>query len=315
MKNNFTNDDQLISLSEFSEFMFHASVPIEDIMDYKGNPILQVFPYWRRHGLLPFIPKGKWNIKISFAQLIWLRILDTLREFSVSLSSSKMVCDYFFKNAYEDELPKWNLTENKKAIEERIATGTTLDNDEHTLAEINRMLSDDLLLNGLKFEINYLTKLITECIASQSNAGFIVFTNGQVFEYIDDKYYSNRKEQDELDLNQPHIKLSIKHYLKEFIQKEELQKLFVPSILNNNEKEVLKALRQKDTTITIKKQKGEIVKIESRIDGVFSDNDAAKIRQLLGIGNYQQITISTRNNKTLVFKKVRKKYSFQIPKT
>jgi hypothetical protein len=315
MKNNFTNDDQLISLSEFSEFMFHASVPIEDIMDYKGNPILQVFPYWRRHGLLPFIPKGKWNIKISFAQLIWLRILDTLREFSVSLSSSKMVCDYFFKNAYEDELPKWNLTENKKAIEERIATGTTLDNDEHTLAEINRMLSDDLLLNGLKFEINYLTKLITECIASQSNAGFIVFTNGQVFEYIDDKYYSNRKEQDELDLNQPHIKLSIKHYLKEFIQKEELQKLFVPSILNNNEKEVLKALRQKDTTITIKKQKGEIVKIESSIDGVFSDNDAAKIRQLLGIGNYQQITISTRNNKTLVFKKVRKKYSFQIPKT
>ncbi len=102
--------------------------------------------------------------------------------------------------------------------------------------------------------------------------------------------------------------------MTEFIQKEELQKLFVPSILNNNEKEVLKALRQKDTTITIKKQKGEIVKIESSIDGVISDNDAVKIRELLGIGNYQQITISTRNSKTLVFKKVKKEYSFQIPK-
>jgi len=315
MKNNFTPDCQLISLSEFSEFMFHASVPIEDIKDFKGNPILQVFPYWRRHGLLPFIPKGKWNIKISFAQLIWLRILDTLREFSVSLASSKKVCEYFFKNAYEDNLPKMNLLGNKEVIEQRISSGNALDNDEQMLAEIKTLLSDDILPNGLKFEINYLTKLITECIASQSNAGFIIFTNGQVFEYIDNNYYSNRKDQDELDLNKPHIKLSIKYYLREFIQKEELQKLFVPSILNNNEKEVLKALRQKDTTITIKKQKGEIVKIESSIDGVFSDNDAVKIRELLGIGNYQQITISTRNSKTLVFKKVKKKYSFQIPKT
>lgn len=305
MKNISTPDDQLISFSEFSEFMFQAVVPIEDIKDFKENPILQVFPYWRRHGLLPFIPKGRWNINISFAQLIWLRILDTFREFSVSLSSSKKVCDYFFKNAYDDDLPKLNLMRNKEIIEKRISCGTAFENDENLLAEINWMLKDDVLLYGLKFEINYLTKLITECIATQSNAGFIVFTNGQVFEYIEDNYFSNRGDA-KPDLTQPHIKLSLKHYLKEFIQKEELQKLFVPIILNNNEKEVLKALRQKNTSIMIKKQQGEIVRMESSTDGIFSDNDAVKIRELLGIGNYEQITISTRDEKTLTFNKVKK---------
>jgi hypothetical protein len=305
MKNISIPDDQLISFSEFSEFMFQAVVPIEDIKDFKENPILQVFPYWRRHGLLPFIPKGRWNINISFAQLIWLRILDTFREFSVSLSSSKKVCDYFFKNAYDDDLPKLNLMRNKEIIEKRISCGAAFENDENLLAEINWMLKDDVLLYGLKFEINYLTKLITECIATQSNAGFIVFTNGQVFEYIEDNYFSNRGDA-KPDLTQPHIKLSLKHYLKEFIQKEELQKLFVPSILNNDEKEVLKALRQKNTSIMIKKKQGEIVKMESSTDGIFSDNDAVKIRELLGIGNYEQITISTRDEKTLTFNKVKK---------
>jgi hypothetical protein len=305
MKNISIPDDQLISFSEFSEFMFQAVVPIEDIKDFKENPILQVFPYWRRHGLLPFIPKGRWNINISFAQLIWLRILDTFREFSVSLSSSKKVCDYFFKNAYDDDLPKLTLMRNKEIIEKRISRGTAFENDENLLAEINWMLKDNVLLYGLKFEINYLTKLITECIATQSNAGFIVFTNGQVFEYIEDNYFSNRGDA-KPDLTQPHIKLSLKHYLKEFIQKEELQKLFVPSILNNDEKEVLKALRQKNTSIMIKKKQGEIVKMESSTDGIFSDNDAVKIRELLGIGNYEQITISTRDEKTLTFNKVKK---------
>jgi hypothetical protein len=56
----------------------------------------------------------------------------------------------------------------------------------------------------------------------------------------------------------------------------------------------------------IKKKQGEIVKMESSTDGIFSDNDAVKIRELLGIGNYEQITISTRDEKTLTFNKVKK---------
>lgn len=297
-------DEQLISLSEFSEFMFSAIVPIQDIRDYKNQPISQLFPYWRRHGLLPFIPKGKWNTEISFAQLIWLRLLDTFREFSVSKNSMQKVCDYFFKDAYDHNLPKNNLLLNREMIQKRIVAGTFNDEDEQLLQEINTMLDDKILLHGLKFEINYLTKLITDCIATESDAGFLVFSDGVVYEYLGDRYFSHRKT--ELDLSKPHIRLSIRFYLREFINNEDLQKLFIPAILDANEREVLKALRQKNASITVKMQGGKIVKIESTNEGIITESKAREVRKILGLRNYEEITISTRDEKTLTFKKVNK---------
>jgi hypothetical protein len=305
MNKNKSSDEQLISLAEFHEFMFSAIVPIKDINDHKGEPISILLPYWRRHGLLPFFQKGKWSIEISFAQLMWLRVLDTLREFGVSVKPMEQICEYFFKDAYDDELPKKNILAYKKSLESKIAIGTSTEEDEQLLAKYNRMLSDELLLYGLKFDINYFTKLITDCIEKEEDAGFLVFSNGEVVEYLGDKYFSHRTKS--FDLTKPYIKLSVRFFLNEFIQSNDLQKIFVPTILNANEKEVLKALRKKNTSITIKKREGEIVNIVSTNEGTISDARAKEIREILGLRNYEEITISTRDDKTLTFKKTKKK--------
>lgn len=303
MKKNNTNN-QLISLPEFNEFLFSNIIPIKDIYDYEENPITKLLPYWRRHGLLPFFQKGKWSIEISFAQLIWLRILDTFRQFGVPLESSKKACDYFFKDAYDIGLPEKNLKANKDLIEKKNTAGTSSEEDVKLLEQIIKMLDDDVLLYGLKFEINFLTMLITDCIASETDAGFMVFPDGDVYEYLGEKYFTHRKK--ELDLTKPHIRLSVRHYLKEFIIDDDLQKIFIPTILDDNEKEVLKVLRQNNTSITIKKQNGEIVKIESSKEGTITESKAREIRNILGLRNYEEITISTRDEKTLTFKKVKK---------
>jgi hypothetical protein len=305
MNKNKISDDQLISLAEFHEFMFSAIVPIKDIDDHKGELISILLPYWRRHKLLPFFQKGKWSIEISFAQLMWLRVLDTLREFGVSVKPMEQICEYFFKDAYDDDLPKRNILAFIKSLESKISIGTSSEEDEQLLAEYNRMLSDELLLYGLKFDINYFTKLITDCIEKEEDAGFLVFSNGEVVEYLGDKYFSHRIKN--FDLTKPYIKLSVRFLLNEFIQSNDLQKIFVPTILNSNEKEVLKALRKKNTTITIKKREGEIVNIVSTNEGTISDARAKEIREILGLRNYEEITISTRDDKTLTFKKTKKK--------
>jgi hypothetical protein len=293
-----------VSLSEFQEFMFAAIVPIKDIKDSKGEDISVLLPYWRRHGLLPFFPKGKWSLEISFAQFMWLRVLDTLREFGVSIKPMIQICEYFFKDAYHDNLPKINLLSNKKELEDKVSEGMATEEDENLLANINKMLDDEILLYGLKFDINYFTKLITESIAKEVDAGFLFFTNGNVVEYMGEDYFSHRTK--EFDLTKPHIRLSVKYYLQEFITSDELEKLFIPTLLNANEKEVLKALRRNNTSITIKKLGDEIIKIVSTKEGTISDAKAKEIRQILGLGNYEEITISTRDNKTLTFKKTKK---------
>jgi hypothetical protein len=302
-KNNFP-DNQQISFSEFREFMFSTIVPIKDIKDSKGEFISIILPYWRRHGLLPFFQRGKWSIEISFAQFMWLRVLDTLREFGVSIKPMAQICDYFFKDAYNDDLPRKNLLANKSVLDTKVSNGTSTEDDESLLAEINRMLGDGVLMHGLKFDINYFTKLITESIAMEMDAGFVVFTNGEVIEYMGENYFSHRKTS--FDLTKPHIRLSVKYYLEEFVSKEDLKKLFEPTMLNANEKEVLKALRKNNTSITIKKKDGQIVKIESTNEGTISDTKAKEIKDILGLRNYEEITISSRDDKTLIFKKIKK---------
>jgi len=304
IKNNIPEEQQ-ITLSEFNEFMFSAIVPIKDIKDHKGEPISILLPYWRRNKLLPFFQKGKWGIEICFAQFMWLRVLDTLREFGVTIKPMVQICEYFFQDAYDNELPKKNILDLKKTLEIKISNAIPTEDEALLLAEYDRMLSDELLLYGLKFYINYFTNLITDCIKKEEDAGFIAFSDGEVVEYLGENYFSHRTK--DFDLTKPHIRLSIKFFLNEFIQSDELQKIFVPTILNANEKEVLKALRKKNTSITIKKREGEIVRIVSTDEGTISDERAKEIRKILGLRNYEEITFSTRDDKTLTFTKTQKK--------
>ena len=108
MTKRITNAEDKISVAEFREFLFDRIVPIEDVNDLKGNKIYKSLQYWRRHGLLPFFEKGE-KFQLSFAQLVWLRILDHLRESSFTVKKTEKICNYFFKEAYDIGLPQKNL--------------------------------------------------------------------------------------------------------------------------------------------------------------------------------------------------------------
>lgn len=302
---NGIENTELISLTEFREFMFEHIVPLDDLVDTNGNSFDKSFPYWRRHGLLPFIPAGK-KLEISFAQLIWVRMLDTLRGFSYTVENTKKVCDYFFKDAYDNNVPKQNLKYNREMLKKKKLAGTITEQEEYMLKYIDTILGDKLLLTGLSFDINYLSNLIINSITSGYEAGVLVFLNGEVVEHLGDNYFSHSKSV--LNRNSPHIYLSIKYFLQEFIDSDELQTLLMPQILNDNEKSVLKELRNKNINeLIIKKQGKDIFRFESSVTGIITGEQAKKIRNILALKNYEELHISTRDEKTLAFKSTRKK--------
>src|SRR5690242_1984102 len=100
-----TKDDNLLSLLEFKKFLYDQIVPVDYIKDLSGEPILKIIPFWRKKALLPFIQTGR-HFKISFAQLMWIRILDQLRHLGYPLTGMQKITDYFYKDAYEGHLPK-----------------------------------------------------------------------------------------------------------------------------------------------------------------------------------------------------------------
>jgi hypothetical protein len=298
-------ETDFITLTEFREFMFAPIVPVEDLYNLTGKPLEQSFPYWRKHNLLPFIPDTE-KLSICFVQLIWIRILDSLSSFGYSLGNIQKACNYFFKDAYDNKLSELNLTYNKRILEKKALAGTLSEEEKGMQEKIDQMLKDELLKYGLQFDINYLSNLITNSIASSEEAGILFFMDGTILEHIGTNYYSHTAGQ--YNRTAPHIYLSIRYFFEEFIDNEDLATLLLPQSLNANETKVLKEIRNKNINeIVIAKQGTNIIKIEASSSGNITGEQANEIRKILGLSNYGEIKISTRDEKTLTYKRTKKK--------
>ena len=299
-------EEERISFTEFRQFLFDAIIPIEAIVDHKGEPIAKILPFWRKKGLVPYFPSGKHKVMMSCADLIWIRILDTLRQFSYPIEKQLKVTDYFFRDAYNHELPKKNFQYNQQQLHKKKLAGTITPKEQQTLDFIEQHLDDEVFLYVLRFQINYLTNLITNCLDTREERRILLFMDGRVAEEYGSDYYTHADYT--IDPSQPHLTLSVKHLLREFFDDKELRQLIVPHLLTEDEKTVLQELKTKnlrELTIYFKDEKP--VRFESTKTGVMTGEQAKKIREILGLSNYEKITLDTLDEKSMTFKKTRKK--------
>lgn len=294
-----------INLEAFRQNFLQPVIDIGKIKGLDGKPLYKSLPYWRRNKLLPFIPQGNWGYEISPSQVIWLRILDHLRALGYPVSDTELVADYFFKDAYFDDLPTKNLLARKKELEKKEKLGKLDQEDAYLLSELERILQDSVLLYGLKFDVSYLSNLVSWCINAGLEAGILIFPDGKVAERRDDKIDNHRGEK--FDFEAPHIYISIKALLKEFIEDEELNSFISPYFLEDEEKFVLKELRNKNIKeIRILVQSAKIVRIDSKSKESITEEQTEKIKKILRMKNYEEVSISTRDNKTLTFNRTKK---------
>ncbi|HLP36956.1 hypothetical protein [Lacibacter sp.] len=299
------NKANKLLLTDFRNQLFDSTIDFADIMDYTGRPMLITLPYLRKHGLLPFFPKGKWQLKINFVLLIWLRIIEKLRQFNYTVADMQKLCDYFFKDAYYHDLVKSNFLYNIDQLKKKELAGTISMFELNTLNFLQSGIEDEKLLYALKLQINYLSNLIIQCIDDRADTGLLVFTNGRIMEFDAGGYGNHNNEY--VDVNEPHIHLSITYFLREFVKDEELTNFIMPRLLNENEQTVLKALNNKAISeLVIKKQQDGELRIDTSKKGQVTGEQAKAIRQILGLGNYEEIRLSTRDKKTLSFVRTNK---------
>jgi hypothetical protein len=294
-----------ITLQDLRGQFMQPVIDIKDVRGLDGNPLYKSLPFWRRNKLLPFIPKSSWGYEISMAQLVWLRILDHLRSLGYPVLQTEKIADYFFKDAYFDDLPAKNLKEQKKELQIKEVNGTLSESEAYILTELDRILNDEVLLYGLKFDVSYLSNLVFWCVNAQQEAGVLIFAEGKVAERRGDSISNHRGEN--FDFEAPHIYISIKALLKEFVENKELS-VFVESFnLTPEEKFVLQELRTKNIKeLRIVVQSEKIVRIDSRSDQALTGAAADEIKKILRMKNYEEVSISTRDNKTLSFSRTKK---------
>ena len=295
-----------VSIIEFQEQFYHPCLPLKDFNDREGNSLYKSLPYWRRNKLLPFMPKGDWGMEVSLAHLIWLRILDNLRALGYPVKDTVKITDYFFRDAYENDLPTQNLLGHKSAIEERRLKGISEADDEKMLADIDYVLGETNLNYSLKLDISYLSNLIVWSVRAGIDAGILIYPGGYVIEKIGEDYF-NHNGGGEFDIDQPHIYISIKGLLREFIDKKELSAIVVPYLLQDEERLVLKELRKKNIKeLKILIQSEKIVRIDSQTTQTITDDKAEEIKRILHMKNYEEVSVSTRDNRTITFNRTTK---------
>lgn len=280
------------SVNEFPDLFHRHVVPLKDLKDYRGEMLSKTIPTWRKNELLPFLPRGWWAT-ISFAQLFWLRILDTLRKFGYPMEWMKSATEYFFKDAYYDDLPRLNIKYKIDALkrEKSILNGLPPEK-EVLLSELEYTLTDEGLMYALKWEINYLTNLIVNSVLEGKEAGILFFADGRVLEKSDNVHFSRRKPSPAP--SEPHIYLSLRFFLKEFVTDDTLSHLIIPQVLNDQEKKILKAIHDKKLTeVKIVLTGGEVKSITTTSHHTLSKEDAKGIKKVLGMKNYEHVTLKT----------------------
>jgi hypothetical protein len=261
--------------------------------------------FWRKIGVLPFFEKGK-RARFSYLQVLWLRVLYTLRELNNSVDMLKKFSDYFIKRAYDDDLPKKNLLESKSNLEKKMTLGLLTKEESMTLKKIDEYLHDETLMYVLKWDINYFSNLVNLCLDTEQEAAILIYPDGTISEFLGGQLIWQSK--DDRDLSGPHIYLPISHFLSEFIADEHLQKYISPlELLDEDEYRLLREIRNKNIDeIIISLKEGKMLSIKSAMRGTITGEQARMVQRTLGIRNYEEITVRTMDEKSLSFKHIKK---------
>ena len=292
-------ESDLLTIWEFNQAKFTPIVPLNEV-----GIRMPLLAFWRKQGFLPFIEKGKWA-KVSFMQFLWIAVLEAVHNLGLPLSRMKDLTDYFIIRAYHDDLPKRNLEHNREVLEKKARLTPLTTEELQLLFDIKQRLKSEVLLYSDKWDVNYFSNLVTRVIHEEKEGGILIYPDF-IAEYVQRSYWVFPARQVNLEI--PHVTIPLTGFLRPFIKNDSLASFEkFHEFLNKDEEAVLKALRTNTIkSINITKASGGSFRIDTTKTGQLTSEEASEIKRILGVKNYESITLDTNDTKTLRFKRVTK---------
>jgi hypothetical protein len=298
----------------------YSEKKVKQLLPQKSSDLIPIeqIRFWRRHELLPFFEDGK-HAQVSMGQFLWLRLLQTLKNFGCSINYMQNASSYFIKRAYEDDLVLKNLLAEKERLVNVIEKNNKSTDQHHNslLEFVRSLLSDPILLHSIKMEINYFTTLIVYSLDTHKPIDIIMDQVGQFAVSIDGRIYDPLIDQFEanetIKIDEPLIRIPIQNLLLEFFDDAKIDDNALSIIvLNEEEQDVIRAIRDKSVNrinVTIQKGKVKRFDIEKTTKKTVNDPAIREIKKILGLKNYQEIKCIAPNDKEVVIiKNIKKVY-------
>lgn len=289
------------------ERAFNHGKLLEGVFSVKESGIdSKIFHSWKLDDLLPTVPKGGWA-DLSFIDYLWLHTLETMRKFGCSKKLMKDVCNTLFIEAYKKDLRKITLNDNVNHLT-NLSNMRPLTNDEDAYLKTSEAeLNDPIKMAVTDYNINYFYQLVLKCFTNNNEVGLVIFDDGRFNTY--ELTSTLQKVSNPIDLSVPHILIPITSFIKRFVADEEKEQfLTTTGILNSQEYEVIKQIRNKNVTrLTVTcNYNNTINKIEVEETGTINGDDAKRLIQQLGLKNYTGVKYDTRDGRTLSFTRTSK---------
>lgn len=254
--------------------------------------------YWSSKEILPKIIYGNTTRrKYTLKQAIWIKLIQQLRSFDISLNQIKKIKDHLLTS--DLNIKELIQSDQVNLIIERIFE------KDGKLEEYKKLIKDPSFLQEMESEqLDIFEIMVLYTIIFRKDVSFIVTVDGYCLPYVFHKHELMKKNVPnfELLMKSPHIVLSLSQAYSQLIQDWSEKKWFNEvSIVSNDEKKILSLLRNKDT------KELKIMKKDNEVDRVIlvknkSINSIEEFANHIVRNGYQTITISTRQGKPVHFK-------------
>jgi DNA-binding transcriptional MerR regulator len=282
----------------FHEIDFPEFERLKKIIDERRMPLRltgvspRTLSSWKQKQLFDY--PDNIRVKLNFKDFLWLKIIQTLRDFGISLNviqSIKEVLDQVldineYLRDYEEKVMTSLITEFKKR--------NYSDEELIEFESIIKRKGLDVLFKSFNFNLDLLDSLICVLIATRSRIGFLLTEDNSCIPWMDHFFDIDNRTR-ELWQNS-HLFISFNQFLIQFLSDEKLVNFLVPyDILMPEEKEILDCIRSGDfKSIEIRfndKRRPETLKLAK----VHETQD--RIVDILSKYDYQQIAITKRDGK------------------
>ena len=254
--------------------------------------------YWSKKEILPEILDGSTTRrKYTLKQAIWIKLIQQLRKFDVSLAQIKKIKSHLL-------MPELKVSELMKSEQMNQILEKLAQNDEEIEAYKKRM-NDPKFLKSLEGQnVDIFEIMVLNTIIFRRDVSFIVNVDGFCLPYVFEKHEMMKKNIPEFEsiMKSPHIVLSISQAYSQLIQDWSEKKWFNElSIVTKDEKKILALLKDPST------KELKIMKSNNKPDRVIltqdkSINAVEEFSNHIVRNGYQTITIITRQGKPVHFK-------------
>lgn len=272
---------------------------------------LEVVRFWRKKNLLPFFDEGK-HAKISLAQLMWLRFLESLRNLSPNISVLEGAYDFFLKSAYDKNIAFISLVNLELKLKTEIIKNPNDTEKNDALIIVTNVMKEQILQQSLRTDLNYFNMYVMDEIINAPNSN-IIFTYRMIKEYdkasnsiiekpkfevikngrIVSRFGEENNNDDEIFDPQkvPIATFYAKYFLEDIFYDCNISvNAFNIQILDPSEKSLFKEIRNKNlVNVIIQSLSAEIGEIHIEImssDGSYNIEGIKKLKLILGTKNY-----------------------------